>query len=307
MAETSRDRLVRMLGMVAYLEAQGPTPVAVLAEHFGVSEERATQELWTLGTSGVPPYLPDECLDFDFDALDQGMAILRDSQGVSQVRLSGQETIALAGGLETLIAAGTAPDGAEDLLARIRDAFGGVAPVTVLDGADEVDPSVRETLTAAIESATAVRATYVDAQDRRSQRVVEPHRLVAIDGVGYLECWCRRAQGYRTLRLGRFESAEPTDDPATHAPSDEHGFRLEPRFEATVVAARGVRWAFEDLAGVTIDDGEDTITATFGVSDATWMAGRLLSVAPALVSVSPAVLREAVARHADAVIAAQAD
>lgn len=307
MAETSRDRLVRMLGMVAYLETHGATPVAVLAEHFGVSEAKATQELWTLGMSGVPPYLPDEYLDFDFDALDEGLAVLRDAQGVTQVRLSGQEAVALTGALATLIGAGTAPEGAQELLERIREAFGGTAPITVLPGGDAVDDGVRAALAQGIESGRAVRADYVDANDRRTERVIEPHRLVAIDGVGYIECWCHKAQDYRTLRLGRFVGAQVLDTSITHEPSAAHGFSLAPQFTATIQVQRGARWAFEDIAGVEIVDDGATATAVFGVSDANWAAARLLTVAPQLVSVEPPALREALARHADAVIAAQGD
>ncbi|WP_084103733.1 YafY family protein [Demequina sp. NBRC 110056] len=305
MAETSRDRMVRMLGMVAYLEANGRTPVAVLAQHFGVTAKRASDDLWTLGMSGIPPYLPDEMLDFDFDALDEGVAVLRDSLGVSQVRLSGQEAVALTGALATLIAAGTAPDGAEDVLERITAAFGEVAPVTVLGGDDSPATEVRDTLAGAIASGTAVRLTYVDANDRRTERVIEPHRLVAIDGIGYVECWCRKAADHRTLRLSRVVSADALAEPASHAPSEQHGFDLERRYEATVRLARAARWALEDLPGASVTDDGDTATVTFGVTDPAWTAGRLLSVAPQLVSVEPAELRDALARHADAVLTAQ--
>ncbi len=297
--------MVRMLGMVAYLEVHGPTPVATLAEHFGVTEQRASSELWTLGMSGVPPYLPDECLDFDFDALDEGLAVLRDSQGVSQVRLSGQEAVALTGALATLIDAGTAPEGAAQVLRRIREAFGDVAPVTVLEGAEHVGTEIRDVLTAAIDGGSAVAIGYVDAQDRRTERTIEPHRLVAIDGVGYVECWCRRAEDYRTLRLSRIESAAALASEQTHGPSQEPGFALAAQYEATVVVARGARWAFEDIAGTSIVVDDETATVSFGVTDEDWAAARLMSVAPHLVSVAPQRLRDALARHADAVLAAQ--
>src|SRR5690606_27212654 len=150
-----------------------------------------------------------------------------------------------------------------------------------------------DALAEAIESGRAVRAEYVDANDRRTERVIEPHRLVAIDGVGYVERWCRQAQGYRTLRLSRLAAAAVLDEAAVQAPSDEPGLSLEPQYTATVTMHRGARWAFEDLAGVEIADDGDVATATFGVSDSAWAAARLLAVAPQLVRVEPAVLREA--------------
>ena len=303
MADTARDRLVRLLGLIAYLEAHGSTPFAVLAQHFSVPASRIERDLWTLTTSGVPPYLPDECIELDFDDLDEGIATLVESQGLSQVRLSGREAVALIGALATLIGAGAAPAGAEDVLDRIRAAYGSDEPVRVLD-APGADGGVREALEAAIGAGTAVRLEYVDAQDRRTSRVIEPHRLVAIDGAAYVECFCLKADDHRTLRLDRIESVERADVLATHPPADDHGFSLAPRFTATVVARRAARWAFEDLADVDIADEGEAVRVTFGVADADWAAGRLLTIATQLVSVEPAELREAVARHADAVVAA---
>ncbi|WP_084039986.1 YafY family protein [Demequina sp. NBRC 110053] len=305
MADTSRDRIIRMLGMVTYLEANGPTPVAVLADHFGVSADAATRDLWALGTTGFPPYLHGELFDFDFDALDEGLAVLTESLGVTQVRLSGQEAVALTGALATLVAAGTAPEGAERLLERITGAFGGSVPVTVLAGEDGPSADVRQALAAAITAGRAVRLAYVDANDRRTERVIEPHRLVAIDGIGYVECWCRKADDYRTLRLSRIESADALTEPVSHAPSQARGFDLERTFEATVVLSRSARWALEDLPGAAVTVGDERATVTFGVTDPAWAARRLLAVAPQLVSVEPAALRDALARHADAVLAVQ--
>src|SRR5690554_6697965 len=108
--------------MIAYLEAHGSTPFAQLAAHFNVPATRIEKDLWTLTTSGIPPYMPDECIEFDFDDLDDGIATLVESQGASQVRLSGREAVALIGALATMISAGTAPEGAGEVLDKIQAA-----------------------------------------------------------------------------------------------------------------------------------------------------------------------------------------
>lgn len=304
MAETSRDRLVRVLGMIAYLEAHGTTTFEVLAEHFGVSRARIEKDLWTLTTSGIPPYMPDECIEFDFDDLDEGLATLVESQGASQVRLSGREAVALIGALATLVSAGTAPPGAADVLAKIQEAYGGPAPVEVVGELSTADAAVVTSVQDGITGGYAVSIAYIDAHDRRTERVIEPHRLVAIDGVGYVECYCLKADDYRTLRLDRIAAATATDVMVTHPASEAHGFALESQFEATLSIARGARWAFEDIVGVEITDEGDQATVRFGVSHVEWAAARVLSVAPHVTSVEPDQLRQAVARHADAVAAA---
>jgi predicted DNA-binding transcriptional regulator YafY len=56
-----------------------------------------------------------------------------------------------------------------------------------------------------------------------------------------------------------------------------------------------------------INEAGEDVEATFGVADAMWVAGRLLAVSPHLRAVEPKDLRDAVARQARAVLAAQAD
>ncbi len=301
MAETSRDRLVRVLGMIAYLEAHGTTTFEVLAEHFGVTRARIEKDLWSLTTSGIPPYMPDECIEFDFTDLEDGLATLVESQGASQVRLSGREAVALIGALATLVSAGTAPPGANAVLTKIQDAYGGPAPVEVVGELSSADAVVVAAVQEGITGGDAVRIAYIDAQDRRTERVIEPHRLVAIDGVGYVECYCLKADDYRTLRLDRIAAATPAGVMITHPASESHGFTLEPQFDATLTIARGARWAFEDIVGVDITDEGDVATVRFGVSHVEWAAARVLSVAPHVKSVEPDDLRQAVAHHANAV------
>src|SRR5690606_13141517 len=165
---------------------------------------------------------------------------------------------------------------------------------------------VVELLHQAIAAGRTATLEYGDALDRHTVRMVEPHRVVSIAGVAYLECYCRRGQGYRTLRIDRVQSVKLESERVEQPPSDAVGFTLEPVFEAKVVAARGARWALEDLPGVRIAAVGDDVEATFGVADATYVSGRLITVAPYLRSVEPKALREALAARAQAVLAAQA-
>ncbi len=176
-------------------------------------------------------------------------------------------------------------------------------PVTVIPAAP-VAPAVTEAIRAGIAGSTAVAVTYVDAQDRRTERVIEPHRLVTVDGVGYVECFCRRAGDYRTLRLDRIEVAAGTDSPVTAKPRAASGFSLEPAYSATVRVGRAGRWAFEDLPGARLTPDADGIVATFGVANPDVVVARLLAVAPDLRSVEPESLRASLADAARAVLAA---
>lgn len=301
MAEKALPRLTRLLGIMTYVQDQGEATFPVLADHFGVTAAQIRKDIVALWSSGLPGYGGGDLIDFDAYLYDQDVASIVDSQGVTQIKLSTREAVALVGALSSMLASGAAPDVAVSAHNKIRAILGADDPVTVIATAD-VDPAVAHALRAAVVAHKVVDVEYVDASDRRTSRVIEPHRLVAIDGVAYVECFCRRAQDYRMLRLDRMVSVTAGDDDVVAPPADESGFSLVPQFEATVVAARGARWVLEDLPGVVLTDVGDDVHATFGVADVDWVADRLLSIAPYLRTVAPQSVRDALADHANAVL-----
>lgn len=301
MAESAVPRLTRLLAIVTHLEEHGEATFQDLARHFHVSAEAIQRDIDTLWCSGLPGYGMTDLLDFDGFAYDQGIARLVNSQGVRQVRLAPGEAVALIGALAAMIASGAAPVAARTALQALGAAVADACPVTVIPTGG-VDADVSETLRSALDHRVAASVTYVDAQDRRTERVIEPHRFVTVDGVGYVECFCRRAGDYRTLRLDRIESARETDEAIAAAPRVGAGFALAPMYEATVRCARGGRWAFEDLPGVRLVDEGDDVVATFGVANPEVVVARLLAVGPDLRSVDPGELREGLAQAAQAVL-----
>jgi proteasome accessory factor C len=294
------------LGIVTYLDRNGATEIGDLADHFGVTADQVRADVAMLSVSGLPGHWTDDLIDFDFAALDRGIVDITNSQGVTQVKLSGREAVALLGAVGILVESGAAPQAAVTLRQKLQEALGGVATVEVV-GASHVDPATRLALLDAIERLRIATVTYIDAQDRLTERTIEPHRLVSIDGIGYVECYCRRAADYRTLRLDRIAAVAVLEDQVQVPPSDATGFALEPLVTARVVVARSGRWAFEDLPGVSLQDVGDDVEASFGVADPEWAAGRLLAVAPYLRLVEPAEVRDALNRRANAVLSAHAE
>ena len=305
MTERSRPRVARLLGIVAYLEDNGATPFGELAEHFGVSSEDIAKDIEQLWIVGRPGGFADDLIDFDYDAFDAGVAVITNTQGASQVRLAPREGVALVAALSAMVGAGAAPRAAQTALGKVVAALG-EETVTLVSWPDAAE-GLAATLTDAIGKRLVVQLDYVDAGDHRTTRAVEPHRIVSIDGAPYLECWCRRANDYRTLRIDRIVSVTVTDERAVTTPSGGDGFTLVPEYDATVRLRRAGRWALEDIPGVVIEDDGELVTATAGVTNEAWLAGRLLSIAPALISVEPDRLRAEVARQAVSVLAAHGE
>jgi proteasome accessory factor C len=303
--ERSRPRVARLLGIVAYLEDNGATPFEELAEHFGVTSEQIAKDIGQLWLVGRPGGFADDLIDFDFDSFDAGIAVITNTQGARQVRLSAREGVALVAALSALVGAGTAPRVAQSALDKVTAALG-EQTVTVV-GRPDAAAEIALALATAIGRRVVVDLDYVDASDRRTERSVEPHRIVTIDGAPYLECWCRRAGDYRTLRIDRIVSAVVTDEPAQTPASGSEGFSLTREYDATVRLQRRGRWALEDIPGVVIEDDGELVTARAGVTNEAWMAGRLLSIAPAIISIEPTRLRDEVARQAKCVLAAHGE
>lgn len=304
MAERTAPRVTRLLGIVTFLERQGEATLASLAAQFGVSEAQMKRDIELLWVSGVPGHGPQDLIDFDPWAFDDGIIRLTNSQGVGQVRLSPREAVALIGALSAAVSGGAAPEAAFSALAKLREAVGDGDAVRALSPRT-LDPALAATLREAIDDAVIVEIEYVDANDKRTLRVIEPHRLVVIDGVTYVECYCRRAQDYRTLRVDRIASATRGSGRVVAPPSESGGFSLVPQYQAVIVADRAARWLLESFPGSVVEGEADVVRATFGVADAVAMAARLLAIGPHLRTIAPGALADEVARQARAVLATQ--
>lgn len=307
MAEKTAPRVTRLLGIITTLERHGEFTLDELAARFGVSASQIKRDVETLWVSGLPGYAPDELLDFDAWAFDEGVVRLTNSQGLSQVKLSAREAIALIGALSAVVTAGAAPAAAKSALAKIQDALGdGEILRTVPSG--RVPSDVNDSLASAIENQVQVVVTYVDALDRKSERTVDPHRIVVIDGAAYLECYCHMANDYRTLKLERMTGVTLTAATVAMQPIPSEGFHLDERFEAVVQAGRDARWVFEAIPGVSITASDDgaAIEARFGVAQSQVIAAHLLSAGPYLRSITPPEFAQEVMRQANLVLDAQA-
>ncbi len=78
------------------------------------------------------------------------------------------------------------------------------------------------TVQQALASGRALRIRYYTAgRDAVSQRTVDPMRLLLVGGRGYLEAWCRRAEGVRLFRLDRVEDVMSSTSPRPRRPTRE--------------------------------------------------------------------------------------
>jgi proteasome accessory factor C len=158
---------------------------------------------------------------------------------------------------------------------------------------------------------------YVPSRDERTERIVDPMRLLLVDGHWYLEAWCRNVEGTRLFRLDRMDDVTVLDEPAAPPPEaterDLDEGLYQPGADAPVVRlrlARTARWVadyypVEDVAEV--DDPPGGLLVSVRTSDLAWARRLVASLGGAATVDEPADLAAQVAGEARAALARYAD
>lgn len=318
MPERASDRLVRMLGMVAYLERHDDVPVEQVAAQFGVPPEQVMADIDTLWVTGTPGYLPDDLIDFDAASYEQGVVRLTESRGMTRpLRLGPREGVALLAALRSLAALRPALDAEraavlDSALAKVQAATGDAAagvPVEVELSVDSA-PGVAAAVGTALAERRRLRLRYVDASDVTSERDVDPVRLVSQDQHSYLLAWSLAADAERMFRLDRIAAAQVLDEPAdAHAvAADADVFSPDASGELVTVRLAGrARWVAETVpVERTREAGDGSFEVDLRVVQPAWLRHLLLQVAEDVLEVRPAHVAQDAARTARDALAAYA-
>ncbi|RJQ79918.1 YafY family transcriptional regulator [Pseudonocardiaceae bacterium YIM PH 21723] len=220
--ETSTERLSRLLSLVPYLLARPGILVTEAAEDLRITPAQLRKDLELLWMCGLPGYGPGDLIDLSFE--EDTITVSHDAGMRRPLRLTGAEATAL---LVALRAIGDTPTVADPQLrsavdravAKIESAVGQAQPAGVVVGlaaresarAEAARPILQEAITR--HRAVGLRY-YTASRDEITERVIDPLRLLIMDGRSYLEAWCRRAEDVRMFRLDRVDRAEVLDEPA---------------------------------------------------------------------------------------------
>jgi proteasome accessory factor C len=310
------DRMTRLLALVPYLTAR-PHGVAVAeaARDFGVSERQLRSDMELLWMCGLPGYGPGDLIDLAFEG--DRVRVTFTAGMVRPLRLTTDEAVALVVALRTLLELpGLAErEAVSRALAKVMAAAGHagerVAPVVVsVDAQEQALAVVRQGL----ERRRALHLTYyVPTRDERTERDVDPMRLLFVDGRWYLEAWCRRVEGVRLFRLDRVDAVTVLDEPAAPPPQaherDVDNGVYQPEPGSPVVRLRldrGARWVaeyypVEDVAPV--DEPPGGLAVAVRTADLAWARRLVASLGGSAVVDEPAELAAAVAADARAALA----
>ncbi|MGY1812422.1 helix-turn-helix transcriptional regulator [Blastococcus sp. SYSU D00820] len=312
----TNERMTRLLTLVPYLTARPDgVPLVEAARDFGVPERQLRRDLELLWMCGLPGYGPGDLIDLSFEG--DRVRVTFTAGMVRPLRLTTDEAVALVVALRTLLELpGLAErEAVSRALAKVSAAAGTagdrVTPVALsVDAREQALAVVRE----ALEAKRALHLHYyVPTRDERTERTVDPMRLLLVDGRWYLEAWCRRAEGVRLFRLDRVDDVVVLDEPAAPPPEaherDVEAGIYQPGPDAPRVRLRlagTARWVaeyypVEDVREV--DDPPGGLAVTLRTADLAWARRLVASLGGAARVDEPRELAADVAADARAALA----
>lgn len=310
------NRLVRLLNMVPYFQANPRVSRAKAAADLGVSAEQLEKDVEQLWMCGLPGYGPGDLIDFEFSG---DTITVTFSAGMDEpLRLTPPEATALLVALRALadIPGAVDPAAARSAIAKIEAAAGTVVADDAVAAEDEPAPIEAEAaaaVRAAVRDRRAVSIDYYSAsRDVLSSRVVDPIRVVLVGDHSYLEAWCRQADGVRLFRFDRIVDARVLDEPAAPpppaaaAPPNTALFDADPALPtATLRIAPRAAWTLEYFPMRVVaesPDGYREAVMTYAAEE--WMARLILGFGADVTVLAPASLAERVRSAAAQALAA---
>jgi proteasome accessory factor C len=310
-------RLVRLLNMVPYFQANPRITLTEAAADLGVSTNQLERDLNQLWLCGLPGYYPGDLIDFEFSGDTVEVTF---SAGIDRpLKLTSPEATGLLVALRALadIPGVVDPQAARSAIAKITAAAGAAGHHTPVAHAVDEPAPVESRAAAAVRVAVHDKHAlaldyYAASHDSLTSRIVDPIRVLLIGGHSYLEAWSREAEGVRLFRFDRIVDATELDERAAapelalQAPPDTSLFDGDPSLpSATLRLAPSATWMFEyypirELR--ELPDGSCEAVMTYASED--WMTRLVLGFGSAVQVLEPESLAQRVRNAATTALAA---
>ncbi|MCH9667814.1 MAG: YafY family transcriptional regulator [Actinomycetia bacterium] len=306
-------RLVRLLNMVPYFQANPRITYSEAAVDLGVSVKQLRDDLNQLWMCGLPGYGPGDLIDFEFSGDTIEVTF---TAGIDQpLRLTSPEATGVLVALRALVDVPgmVDPEAARSAIAKIESVTGKASHNSEGAAVDDPAPSETEAATAVRTAVRTDRALAIDyysaSHDTLSSRVVDPIRVVLVADHTYLEAWCRSAEGVRLFRLDRIVEARVLEEPsappspAVQAGPDTSLFdpdTADPSLPtATLLVERSAAWMFDYYPLRLVREFPDgSCEAAMTYASEQWMARFVLGFGSAVRVREPKRLAERVRRSA---------
>jgi len=311
-------RLVRLLNLVPYLQANPRISYDEAASDLGVSVKQLRADLDQLWMCGLPGYGPGDLIDFEMSGTTIEVTF---SAGMDHpLRLTSPEATGILVALRALldVPGMVDPQAARSAIAKIESAAGTAqgereGAAAAVDEPAPIESQAAAAVREAVRKGRALAIDYYSAShDELSSRIVDPIRVVLVGDKSYLEAWCRSAEGVRLFRFDRIVEARVLDErsappePAVAAGPDTSLFDADPSLpSATLLVDRAAAWMFDYYPLRVLrelPDGACEAAMTYASDE--WMARFVLGFGSALRVLEPQSLSERVRELAVAALAA---
>ncbi|MBV8965396.1 MAG: YafY family transcriptional regulator [Mycobacteriaceae bacterium] len=308
------NRLVRLLNMVPFFQANPGISAAEAAAALGVSTKQLMTDLNQLWMCGLPGYGPGDLIDLSFS---EDSIEVTFSAGMDRpLRLTSTEATAVLVALRALqeVPGMVDPQAARSAIAKIESAAGGDPQVSAQH--PTTTAAERPAAAAVRDAVRRRRALAIDyysaSHDTSSRRIVDPVRIVFVGDHSYLEAWCRGAEGVRLFRFDRIDAADVLDEPSAPPPPvvaagpDTSLFDADPSLpSATLQVAPGATWMFDYYPMRMVHELPDgSCQAEMTYASEEWMARLVLGFGSAVKVLAPESLAAQVRRSAAAALSA---
>jgi proteasome accessory factor C len=298
-------RLVRLLNMVPYFQANPRITFDEAATDLGVSVKQLREDLEQLWLCGLPGYSPGDLIDFEMSGKTIEVTF---SAGMDHpLRLTSPEATGISVALRALldVPGMVDPEAARSAIAKIESAAGTAKESggTAVDEPAPMESNAAAAVRAAVRDDHALSIDYYSAShDTLSTRIVDPIRVVLVGDNSYLEAWCRTAEAVRLFRFDRIVDAHVLDEPsvppepAVAAGPDTSLFDADPSLpSATLLIDRSASWMFDYYplrAERELADGAFEAAMTYASDE--WMARFVLGFGSAVRVLEPQSLADRV-------------
>jgi proteasome accessory factor C len=298
-------RLVRLLNMVPYFQANPRITFDEAAIDLGVSVQQLREDLEQLWMCGLPGYSPGDLIDFEMSGKTIEVTF---SAGMDHpLRLTSPEATGISVALRALldVPGMVDPEAARSAIAKIESAAGTAkeGAGTAVDEPAPMESRAAAAVRAAVRDGRALSIDYYSAShDTLSTRTADPIRVVLVADHSYLEAWCRTAEAVRLFRFDRIVDAQVLDEPsappepAVQAGPDTSLFDADPSLpSATLLIDRTAAWMFDYYPlRVVRDLGDGACEAAMTFASEEWMARFVLGFGAAVRVLEPQSLADRV-------------
>ncbi len=267
-----------------------------LAERFGVSTRTIYRDVEVLSAAGIPVYMNKGA---------GGGIRLLENYALKRTLISERESATLLMAIKTLQA--TAYPELDKLLEKLGALFRKSAASDWVEvdftpwGSSPHDQNKFGEIKRAILDCNLIRFDYVNGEGRKSNRLVEPAKLIFKSNAWYLGAYCRQQQQQRTFKIARIKNLEVLTETFARLNAPGATIREAPespqplllvKLRCQAAVLNRIYDYFDDAAIQPDADGQFILEAA--LPEGEWLYGYILSMGSSVEVLEPEQLREAV-------------